>query len=299
MKVEKLVIGVPTFGNVGFTKMTLDHIKKTVKSPYELVVVVGKPGDTDTVKLCRNQGIYYIKHTSNKGLPAEINDMYDFAFKDGEADALVVVGNDVLPYWDGIDKLVRYANESDYDWISGTVVSINGLISKVPSTASYFHGGERDRNFFGTSLPEWLDKYKPNDKEMVVDLARFKVVGDSHNMCLFTRRLFEHIGYVDVNFYPAYYEDNDYSRRAQIAKLKMCRLQHAKYFHFWSRTIHQGNMKSTNDKYFPLDKKFYIEKWGGEPGKEKFAKPYNGTKGTINITSRINEDKIIQSWINK
>ncbi len=299
MRVEKIIVGVPTFGNVGFTKMTIDHIKKTVKTPYELMVVVGKPGDSDTVKLCRDQNIYYVKHTVNKGLPAEINDMYDYAFRDCNYDALVVVGNDVLPYWESIDKLVKFANESEYDWISGTCVTSNGLISKIPSVASYFNGGEKNKNFFGSSLPEWLDKYKPSDKEMVVDLDRFKIIGDSHNLCLFTKHLFEEIGYVDVNFYPAYYEDNDYSHRAQLAKLKMCRLQHVKYFHFWSRTIHQGNMKSTNDKYFPLNKSFYIQKWGGEPGKEKFSKPLYGSKGHINITSRANEDKIIQSWISK
>lgn len=297
--VEKVTIGVPTYGNINFTKMTIDHIKKTVKSPYELFVAVGKPGDTDTIKFCRESNIPYSKHIINKGLPAAINDMYDYAFIDGNSDALVVVGNDVLPHWDSIDKLIRHANATDYDWVSGTCVTANGLVSRVPKTASYFHGGEKNKNFFGTSLPEWLNDYKPADKEMVVDLDRFKIIGDSHNMCLFTKKLFGEIGYVDVNFYPAYYEDNDYSRRAKLAKLKMCRLQHSKYFHFWSRTIHQGNMKSTNDKYFPMNKRFYIEKWGGEPGRETFSKPYNGKKGHINITSRANEDKIIQSWINR
>lgn len=299
MRISKIVVGVPTFGNINFTKMTIDHIKRTTTCNYTLLVVVGKPGDSDTINFCKENSITYTKHDVNRGLPASINDMYDFAFVSGDFDALVVVGNDVLTHWNSIDKLVDFANSSDYDWVSGTVVSINGITSKIPETKKLFYGGEKNSNFNGISLPEWLDKYQTPEKESVVDMSKFSVVGDSHNMCLFTRRLFNTIGYVDVNFYPAYFEDNDYARRAKLAGIKMCKLQHVKYFHFWSRTIHQGNMKKTNDKYFPLNKKFYIEKWGGEPGKERYNRPYNGTKGAINITSRVNESKIIESWIKK
>ncbi len=299
MGVDNLIIGVPTYGNLGFTKMTVDHIKRTTNTSYELILIIGKPGDVDTLRFCRQNQIHYLMHDYNKGLPASINDLYDQSFVYGKADALVVVGNDVLPYWNSINRLVDQANISNYDWISGTVTSITGLISRVPETQRYFSGGEKGRNFNGSSLPEWLDKYKYTENPMVVDLARFKIIGDSHNMCLFTKHLFQTIGYIDVNFYPAYYEDNDYSHRAQLAGLKLCRLQNSRYFHFWSRTIHQGNMKKINDKYFSMNKSFYIEKWGGEPGKESFSKPYNGKKGSLNITSRANEDKIIKSWIAK
>lgn len=295
-----IVVGVPTYGNLNFTRMTVDHIRKTVKTPYELIIVVGKPGDVETLKYCRDNKIHFTMHDFNKGLPASINDLYDQSFVYGNADALVVVGNDVLPHWDSIDMLVRFYDETKFDWISGTVISINGLISKVPSTVKYFSGGDKGRNFIGKDVPEWLNVCKfDTEKDIIVDLNRFKIIGDSHNMCLFSRNLFNTIGYVDVNFYPAYFEDNDYARRAQLAGLKLRRLQKAKYLHFWSRTIHQGTTKSLNDKYFPLNKKFYIEKWGGEPGKERYDKPYNGVKGHINITSRANEVKIIKEWIAK
>jgi hypothetical protein len=54
-------------------------------------------------------------------------------------------------------------------------------------------------------------------------------------------------------------------------------------------------MKKTNDKYFPLNKKFYVQKWGGEPGKESRKNPVNGLK----IDTRDNEVKIIESWMKK
>lgn len=309
-RITNILIGVPTFGNFVFTKMCIEHIVKTTKrTKYKLMVVVGKPNDSETINYCLENNIYHIVHEVNKGLPASVNDIYDHAFMEKSYDAVVIVGNDVLPYWNSIDQLVDIANKTDYDWVSGVAVAINTLIKAVPDCAKYFGGGEKNKNFNETNLTEWLDKYKPIKKEKeILDLAHYGIVGDSHNMCLFTKELFNKIGYIDVNFFPAYYEDNDYSRRAQLAGIKMCRVTNSVYFHYWSRTLHQGGMKATNDKYFPMNKSYYIEKWGGEPGKETYTYPFNGgkyelggisMKGHINIRKRSREEFILNAWRQK
>lgn len=309
-RVSKITIGVPTFGNFHFTKMALEHIKKTVGVSYNLFVVVGKPQDRDTPKYCADNDIPFTKHLTNKGLPASVNDIYDVAFRGtGKSDAVIVVGNDVLPYWKSIDTLVDVANSTDYEWVSGVPVSINRLLSKLPKCRKYFGGGEKNKNFNGKALDEWLNEFVPDPSpRRVVDLKRYSIVGDSHNMCLFTRSVFERVGYVDVNYHPAYFEDNDLSRRSQLLGIKMCRVSDAIYFHFWSRTIHQGGMKAVNDKYFPLNRDYYMQKWGDVPGKEKFKVPFNGgdyclgklrSKGHLCISSRKNEDTIIYEWQRK
>lgn len=299
----KVLVGVPTYGNLLFTKLTIEHIKKTTKIPYDLFVIVGKFEDDETKEYCKTEGINHLVHSTNRGLPCSVNDLYDAAFVKGDYDALVVVGNDALPYWDAIDKLVAHTKLGEYDWVSGTVVSIHNLLSKIPECSKYFKGGEKNMNFVGSDLPEWLEQYKPHlPARNVVDMAKFAIVGDTHNLCLFTRKLFETVGYIDTNFFPAYYEDNDYARRAQLLNMRMCRLVDSRYFHFWSRTIHQGGMQGTNNKYFPLNKKYYIKKWGNIPGKEKFTKPFNGaqfehsTIRNLNINSREDEIKILQEW---
>ena len=115
------------------------------------------------------------------------------------------------------------------------------------------------------------------------------------------------IGYIDTGFYPAYYSDNDYARRGVNAGLKTCALSNSVYFHFWSRTLHQGTSVS-NDKYFNNNRKYYIMKWGGDFGKEKWLVPFNGEnpiidgiqyEGNLNINTRDREMEIINHWKNR
>ena len=113
------------------------------------------------------------------------------------------------------------------------------------------------------------------------------------------------IGYVDVNFYPAYYSDNDYARRGVNANLKTCALANSQYFHFWSRTIHQGSGGSTA-RYFENNRKYYIMKWLGDFSRERWTIPFNGKPHHLNkniilpadlkISSRENERGIIKFW---
>ena len=310
MRINNTVVAVPTFGNFLFTKLTIEHIIKTTKKvDYTLFVVVGDKNDKNTIKYCKRNSIDYVVHDINKGLPGSINDIYDYAFKDNSFDSVTIVGNDVLAFWNSIDQLIDEANSTDYDWISGVAVPINVLIKAVPECKKYFHGGEKDKNFNGTSLPEWLDKFKFTEKEnRILDLKRHSIVGDSHNMCVFTKKVFDVVGYVDVNCYPAYFEDNDYSRRAQLLGIKMCRVANARYFHFWSRTIHQGPDGASDNKFFDNTKDFYKEKWGDLPGKEVYKVPFNGraysynnvkAKGHLNIASRKREIMIINYWKSK
>lgn len=98
------------------------------------------------------------------------------------------------------------------------------------------------------------------------------------------------VGYTDVAFYPAYFVDNDYARRMVNAGVKACCLASARFFHFWSRTIHQESGGS-NSGYFQNNSMYYRVKWGGNFGEETLL-PNNL------IDTRENEDTIIEYWKN-
>lgn len=77
----------------------------------------------------------------------------------------------------------------------------------------------------------------------------------------------------DDRFYPAYFEDNDYHRRLILADKKY---SHSKYM---DPAVYRNSMtlekdKSINDN-FMKNKEYYIRKWGGEPGQEKFVTAFN------------------------
>lgn len=301
------LIGIVSFGNLEFTKMAIESIEETVTESYMIYVVVGKPGDLETKEWLSSKGIFHIVHEKNMGFPSSVNDIYDFAWKRNNFDNLVIMGNDViaLPY--AIDSLIRVANTTEYIWISASEVDVRTFCFLRPEAKKYFSSG--DFIFIDFSARPWKEFPLEVSSEIFVnsDIS----LRDCHNLSIFKRDIFDRLGYIDVNFYPAYYEDNDFVRRAileETIKDRSSFLENAKYFHFWSRTIKQETGGST-DKFFRNNGKFYTTKWGDLFGDEIYTLPFNGKSyelssglflpSVINITSREDEEKIVDYWITK
>jgi GT2 family glycosyltransferase len=182
---------------------------------------------------------------------------------------LLIAGNDIAVYPNTIDTLIKFANESDWDWISSSQFDSKTLVNAYPETAKYFNGTTLVYNAFGERPWEIHHDW---DREHSVSP---NVIKDVHNLCLYKKSVMDSIGYIDVGFYPAYYSDNDYARRGVNAELKTCALNNSVYFHFWSRTIHQGNGGSTG-RFFDNNRRFYKMKWGGDFASEAWRVPFNG-----------------------
>jgi len=296
------LIGMVTFGNLPFTKMAVRGIRETVTKPYELYVVVGKPNDTETIEWLRNEDISHIVHDTNYGFPYSVNDIYDFTWKQNDFDNLVIIGNDVVPYPYAIDSLIEIADTTDYEWICSKQLDSKTLVFNWPRTRRYFEGPLL--NFTDFDTRPWEEAEVDFSEKVEIEEVP---LSDVHNLALFKKSVFDKIGYIDVNFYPAYYEDNDYVRRAVHANIKSCTASNSIYFHFWSRTIHQGSGGSTNT-FFNLNRNFYIIKWGGDFAQETFDVPFNEQpyklgdatlEPTINIDNRENELEIVKYWRSK
>lgn len=296
---NKTFIGIVTFGNIKFTQLAVQSIRDTVQSPYDMAIIIGKPGDVETLNWTKDQGINHIVHKENKGFPASINDLYDWGFKENNYDYFVAMGNDVIAYPYAIDSLIRVANDTDYEWMCAREFHVRALCKAFPETRKHFEGNDYIFRKFGKTEP-WK-RFTAYSNEIQVSKAG---LSDVHNLALYKRSVFDKIGYIDVNFYPAYYEDNDYARRAVNAKISSCTVINAFYFHFWSRTIKQESGGSTG-KQFQNNKSFYITKWGGDFGKEAWKTPFNGTpyriadvtlEPSLAIHSRDYEDSVIKYW---
>jgi GT2 family glycosyltransferase len=81
------------------------------------------------------------------------------------------------------------------------------------------------------------------------------------------------VGKFDENFFPAYFEDNDYFRRMLLSDVPMVfngMLNPAIYRN--SMTI-QKTPELNNG--FEKNRQYYISKWGGQPTQETFGTPFN------------------------
>lgn len=86
----------------------------------------------------------------------------------------------------------------------------------------------------------------------------------------------ERIGCFDENIFPAYCEDQDYSRRAALAGLREGNCPQTDVFHAGSTAIHSsGTLRMRNELTQDLNKSYYRSKWGGDGDHERFAHPFD------------------------
>lgn len=88
---------------------------------------------------------------------------------------------------------------------------------------------------------------------------------------------YEAVGKFDENFYPAYFEDNDYNRRLSL--INGDGIKRSFYVKEFVPKIKRNSMTIKRDptinKNFEDNKKYYVKKWGGFPRQEKFKTPFN------------------------
>ncbi len=320
MNQKKTCIGIVAFGNLPFTQLTVTSIQDTTRNPFDIFLVVGKPGDEQTVKWAEAIGIQHIVHNENRGFPSSLNDIYDFAFVNNSYDNLICVGNDVVPYIGGVDSLIDIADITDWEWCCSSQYDVASLCNQYPEARPHFSKGnfifdswnveERNGVVFHTPKVRPWELHAHTVPMFSATNLQEDCIKDVRNLCLFKRSVFEKIGYADANFWPGgYFEDNDYCTRARNAKIKACGVPCSAYFHFWSRTIHQGGGGSTTSTYFGRNGAHYTTKWGGGFDNEKWEVPFNGVPhrlcegvmlpASVKIGDREQESRIIEHWKTK
>ena len=101
-------------------------------------------------------------------------------------------------------------------------------------------------------------------------------IGDDE-MCgiVLTPRLISMVGLMDENFYPGYFEDNDYRYRQKLAGIKMASFP-LKNTHLTSSTLKScEEFQQKNRISFASNFQYYVNKWGGSPGNETYQSPFN------------------------
>jgi GT2 family glycosyltransferase len=135
--------------------------------------------------------------------------------------------------------------------------------------------------------------------------AQGNIIADIFNLTLFKRSAFEAVGYLDVNFWPCYFVDNDYLIRAQLAGLTMIRLGSALYRHARSATMTEEHGKEHHER-FRRNRQYFCRKWAGMPTDVRNKQPFGGegfelARGlwlppNLRIDYRTDESRIVKYW---
>lgn len=164
---------------------------------------------------------------------------------DDNCSHIIVINDDILFGEDTIDSLV-YLLQSDKDVALASGVNVRDDIAP------------QDIKGFKRAEPVSTSEHP--------DFSCFMVTPES----------FAKIGPFDENFFPAYFEDNDYHYRIKLANLKAVATTAASYYHYGSQTQNASpEHPVVPGKQFEANRDYYKKKWGGVPGAEMFTRPFN------------------------
>jgi GT2 family glycosyltransferase len=96
------------------------------------------------------------------------------------------------------------------------------------------------------------------------------------SLFLARRQLLWDVGQFDEALWPAYYEDNDMERRLALAGRPAVRVAGVGFTHFRSATARglSAEQLRQHQECYHKNKEHYVAKWGGEPGRERYDRPF-------------------------
>jgi GT2 family glycosyltransferase len=129
-----------------------------------------------------------------------------------------------------------------------------------------------DVEFYDTTVASLVSVAETEEAEFVYP-SHDK--GSMFCVFLIKHSILDTVGEFDEQFFPAYFEDNDFHRRMRIAGTKEAWALNAGYTHIKSATVKSFNRDELelHHQNFRLNEKRYADKWGGVPGKETLEKP--------------------------
>lgn len=273
---NKTLVGICAYGGLKFLELGLAALRE--QSGFDVLVIVAKPGDSEMIASLEALGVPYLQHSQNLGFPAAINDMYDAAFSHGEYNNLIIMGNDVIPLTGTIEAMIQCAETTDFEMVCGSEYDVRFLCEKYPEARKHFDGSNLVVKQSAIEQRIW-EIHKDSREGVEPDTRK-----DIRNLTLFKRSTFEKVGYADVSYWPnGYFEDVEYCRRCDLLGVSACGLKEAAFFHWWSRTIHEGEGRD-NGKFFRRNEQHYKDKWAASP--------------ELKISTRDQESAIINHWAN-
>jgi GT2 family glycosyltransferase len=245
MEKKELSIILPVLNCLNYTKGFL----RTIKTGRRYGLILINNGSTDGTAdyfshLGSRPDVFVKNFDKNIGVAAAWNYGIKAAYRIFNSDYFFIANNDILLSPVAIDNLIAvFSNPSivlsSGDDVSGRVVAPDDVLAVL--------GPSRE-------------KLKPHP-----DFSCF----------MLGKKAIARIGFFDENFYPAYFEDNDYHYRIRLAGLRAVKTNRAPYFHFGSRTIRENaGIRELSNAGYLANRDYYVKKWGGLPGKEKYKTPF-------------------------
>lgn len=195
----------------------------------------------------RNEEMWGFQRSVNFGVQHFLDQGFDYVF---------VLNNDIVLHQDAIVRLVERFEKGGV--AMATCLDVTGECERIPSN---------------------LAKLSSTYKETCPETPH-----PCFSAFMVNKECWHRVGEFDEIFFPAYYEDNDYHYRIQLAGLLAITYPPAMFFHWGSATQMEALGRPLTESSNQHAQ--YIRKWGGDPGKEVFKYPYNNPEIDLSMTTK-------------
>lgn len=244
-----------------YTKPALDSVMPAVQGIKCEILLVDNASTDET----KTDAVFYANHSSVAMKVHRNEQMWSFSktvnfganyFLDKGFDYVLVLNNDIVLHADAITRLVERFEKGGV-----------GMVTCLDVT------GECE------GKPEKLAPLSSKEKEVCLETPH-----PCFSAFMFNKECWNTVGEFDELFAPAYYEDNDYHYRMELAGLLAVTYPPSMFFHYGSRThmeaLGRPMADSSNNHHS------FIRKWGGNPKHEVYTHPYNNTAYSIKTTKQ-------------
>jgi len=186
---------IPTYNGQRHLEACVASVRKYTEVPYELIIVDNASTD-GTVDYCRREKLTFISLPHNTGFPIACN----YGLRAARGDALLLLNNDVIVSHRWLSNMLTPLDQHERVGIVGPMTNYVSGRQKV--VYPYHSLDEFQRIAYEVNQP---------------DASKWRQVERLVGFCfLFKRELMEQIGYLDEQFSPGHFEDDDYCYRARM-----------------------------------------------------------------------------------
>lgn len=234
-----------TFNQLEYTRMTIDSIRRSTKTPIELIVVDNASSDGTVEYLKSQKDIHAIFNEENLGFPAGCNQ----GIEASTGDYILLLNNDVIVPKEWLEGLIECAESSPKIGIVGPMSNrISGY--QLEQNVGYRKVSQ---------VQDFAAKYRRKNRKRWIEVPR--VAG----FCMLIKRdLIDKIGGLDTAFGMGNCEDDDFCVRARLAGYGTVVAGDVFIHHFGSVSFGKDGLEKYKE-FIRVNERVFKEKWGVTP----------------------------------
>lgn len=235
---------IPARNEWALTWQCIQSIGQHTKLPHEIILVDNGSEEAIPGHFNKQPNLHIIRNRWNRGFAAAINQ----GLKKAKGDYLVWLNNDTLPSHRWLSQLIHVLNTAPSAGLVGPVS--NRVIPEQKITVNL-------------SSPQKIHRF--SNKFNQINPQKWKESTRLSGFCLvYSRPVFEAIGYLDERFGLGTYEDDDYCYRARLAGYR-CMVAGDTYVHHFGSQSFRRNGYREFQKILRQNRRYFIYKWNRLP----------------------------------